>query len=306
MAKQIKSFTLPKLPNFRRVEFSDKDWVDELVVKLQYHHCDMNFFGMWIWDVEEKLMVSEYEGNVIFKFQDYETKKPYYSFLGKNKILETVKAILSLHEGAQLHLVPEDFIKDDISELQKFCKVEETPDYFDYVYSLKDLKNLKGGKYRTQRQMRYRFLELPKEKKFFHIDLNNQKHKEELSDLFEKWTKNKGISSIESYDEYKAFNRMLSCINKQNIIAFGVRIDGQIEGFIFYGTFEQWVYGYFGKANTNVKGLYEYLHSEAARKLFDLGLTYLNNEYDMGIKSLSFNKKSWRPIQMLKKYSIFT
>ncbi|MFH1170731.1 MAG: hypothetical protein V1704_04200 [Candidatus Vogelbacteria bacterium] len=44
--------------------------------------------GMWSWDVNGEMRISELNGNLVVRFNDYLTGEPFYSFLGDNEVNE--------------------------------------------------------------------------------------------------------------------------------------------------------------------------------------------------------------------------
>jgi hypothetical protein len=60
---------------------------------------------------------------------------------------------------------------------------------------------------------------------------------------------------------------------------------------------------HFEKAHTHIKGLYQYLDRECARRLFN-GYAYLNKESDMDVPGLVQAKKSYHPIKIMKSYQL--
>jgi len=59
----------------------------------------------------------------------------------------------------------------------------------------------------------------------------------------------------------------------------------------------------FEKAYPDIKGLYQFLDNECAKRLF-AGYTYINKESDMNIPNLAQSKKSYNPVMMIKSYCL--
>ena len=83
-----------------------------------------------------------------------------------------------------------------------------------------------------------------------------------------------------------------------------VAIDGKVRGFGIGSRLrdDTWVL-HFEKASDQVKGLYQYLDRECARRLFP-GVTFLNKESDMGDPGLAKAKQSYRPAFRVKSYRL--
>ena len=57
------------------------------------------------------------------------------------------------------------------------------------------------------------------------------------------------------------------------------------------------------KAFADVKGLYQFLDQECARRLF-AGLRYINKESDMNLPNLAHMKRSYHPVMRVKSYKL--
>ena len=67
---------------------------------------------------------------------------------------------------------------------------------------------------------------------------------------------------------------------------------------------DEYAIRHFMKADTSYKGIYSYIVSESAKILLESGKKYLNIEQDLGLANLRQAKKSYRPVQFLKKYTV--
>jgi hypothetical protein len=59
----------------------------------------------------------------------------------------------------------------------------------------------------------------------------------------------------------------------------------------------------FEKAHGSIKGLYQFLDNECAKRLFT-GYTYINKESDMKLPNLAQSKKSYNPVAIVKSYCL--
>lgn len=83
-----------------------------------------------------------------------------------------------------------------------------------------------------------------------------------------------------------------------------VRIDGEVCAFAIMSrlTREMGVLN-FEKALGRIRGLYQFLDRECARRLFH-DLKYINKESDMGIETLAEAKRSYDPKEMIKSFTL--
>ena len=83
-----------------------------------------------------------------------------------------------------------------------------------------------------------------------------------------------------------------------------VRVDGKIYAFGIGSRLNQTTATLnFEKADSGVKGLYQFLDNECARRLFS-GFRFINKESDMNIPNLAESKQSYNPILRIPSFKL--
>src|SRR6185295_11781832 len=125
---------IPEFPKFKKLELEDKKEIEEFTSKFP-PYSDFNFVSMWSWDIRGEMRISQLQENLVVKFTDYLTGKPFYSFLGNKNTNSTVEKLLFLSKAEKLEmvlkLVPEDSVLG--LDIKKYNIVEDR-DHFDYIY----------------------------------------------------------------------------------------------------------------------------------------------------------------------------
>lgn len=300
---------IPLFPQFKPLELSDKDEI-ELITSKYPPYSDFNFISLWSWDIHGEMRVSKLNDNLVVRFTDYVTGKPFYSFLGNNHKEDTIRKLLELskQEGLEpvLKLVPEDSIKDID---QTAFKIVEDRNNFDYIYKIEHLSGLKGGKYETHRQQINQFHKKHTNWKVNVINFQEMDHKKDILNLYKKWLLNKGIDptlDLEYQNEFRALNRLLSISKtlKHKLVCFAVYVENDLVGFIINEHTNDHNIIHFEKAHIDYKGAYPFLMQQNSKILENFNLKYLNFEQDLGIESLKFTKTKLRPSHFLKKYQV--
>jgi hypothetical protein len=299
---------IPEFPKFKSVELSDKKDIEKFTSK-HPPYSDFNFISMWSWDIRGEMRISELNNNLVVRFTDYISGEPFYSFLGDNKVNETVEALLKLSkkEGLKpvLRLVPEVSLKNIDS--QKF-KIKEDPDNFDYIYDVPMLASLKGTKYETHRNLINQFKRNNSDWRAVKINVSEILHKNEVISLFTHWVINKNHSLIiqEYKNEFLALNKLLSVEQpeKFNLSCFAIYAKQDLVGFIINEKIGKYNIIHFEKADIGCKGAYPLLMQENLKVLEKEGIECLNFEQDLGIEALRFTKRKFCPSSFLKKYRI--
>lgn len=295
---------IPEFPNFKSLELSDKEEIEDITSRYQ-PYSDFNFVSLWSWDVKAEIRISKLNRNLVIRFNDYLTGEQFYSFLGNNKINETVNSLLKLSKKGRLkvclRLVPEVLIKNID---KKIFKIEEDRDSFDYVYLIEKLKTYDGNKLRGRRNFYNRF-----KKKYLSIvkiiKIPDVKFKHEALNLLQLWAKNKGLTPEEIKNEQKAIERCFLLEDNDEIIITGVYIEEKLVAFSICEILDaKFAVLHFEKADEKYEGIYSYLMQENAKILSKYSLEYLNFEQDLGLPGLRLSKKSFSPIFFLKKYRI--
>lgn len=297
---------IPSFPKFKKLELSDKKDVENLTSKFP-PYSDFSFVSMWAWDIKGEMCISELYGNLVVRFTDYLTGKPFYSFLGNNKVNETTEKLLELskREGLkpQLKLVPEEAVND--LDLSKF-KVEEDRDHFDYMYSLGELKDLMGGKFAKKRNQVALFVKNYPKIEVKTIDLKDENIQGGIMNLFLEWLKKK-IEKEEVFESHEevAVSRLLLSNSTCSLVGIGVFLDKKLIGFFINElTNSENVVAHASKIDRSFIGINSFLIKKNAEILFSLGKRTFNYEQDLGIGNLRIAKERFRPTHFLKKYKL--
>ena len=300
---------LPKFPQFKSLELSDKEDVEKITGKFP-PYSDFNFVSMWSWDIKGEMRLSMLNENLVVRFTDYLTGEPFYSFLGDNKVNETVEELLEFSKKEslplELKLIPEEVVKD-LDQI-KFKAIEDRNN-FDYIYDVSRLAELKGSEYQSHRNSIHKFLRIYKNWKVeVVINFTEIYDKNQILSLFTQWIKNKGDSLLlEEYkNEFLSLNKLLSISDpsKLNLTCIFLCVDNKLVGFIINECVKKYNTIHFEKADTSFKGCYPFLMQQNSKILNNLNIKELNFEQDLGVNSLRFTKTQFNPSFFLKKYLI--
>lgn len=297
---------IPEFPLFKKIELSDKHDIEKITS--QYPpYSDFNFVSMWCWNTKEQLKISQLYGNLIIYFTDYITDEPFCSFLGNNKITETIR---KLHEYCKnnkikpdLSLIPEHSISE---LLQEDVKIYEDIDNFDYVYDLNKIQSYTGSQFSQKRNKVKVFLKKINNPIIKILDLKDHNIKKQILTLNEYWYTKKTTKDLnfKIKNELLATERFFSGNFKESL-AIGLFQNDKLIGYSIYSILSYCNYAtsHFCKADTSYTGIYDYLIQESAKILFSKNCNFLNYEQDLGIPGLRASKKSFAS-SYLRKYKI--
>ena len=109
--------------------------------------------------------------------------------------------------------------------------------------------------------------------------------------LFEQEENKKVIEVLDNFDTYGMLGGYLIA-------------DGKIVGFSINEIVGDTLYTHIEKADRQYKGAYQMLVNQAAITFAVDEVSFINREEDMGDLGLRTSKKSYHPIELLKKYTI--
>ena len=186
-------------------------------------------------------------------------------------------------------------------------EITEEPEYEDYVYSTDDLARLRGNRYAKKRNLIHQFSRdflFPGrvEVTALSADLAG-----ECLAFLEKWCEQRNCD-IESDNnlacERQAVIRTLHHLDLLEGHGIVVRIDGAVSAFAIASRLnEDTGVLNFEKAFSDIRGLYQFLDNECAKRLF-AGCRWINKESDMNIFELAQSKKSYHPVLRVKSYRL--
>jgi hypothetical protein len=293
--------------NFKSLTFSDRSFITNFTKQFPPYN-DFEFLSLWVYNIENRNKISIINDNLAIGIQDFVTGDYFYSFIGVNRVRETISTLLrkSIEEGCgkKIKLVPELVVKST-PEIEKFFLVKEDPDSFDYILSTIDTAEMSGGKYQEKRNLVNNFCSKYSNVIVRQINFNQEKDRLALLDLFDRWKLQKKRSLEESNIEFTALQRMINAAITLDVIGVGVFIMNKLIGFATYHIVnDEYAILSFEKGDIQYKGIYEFLKKHIAMELKARDIKYINYEQDLGLLGLKKAKQLWRPVFFLKKYTI--
>ena len=304
----LEKSTIPHFPKFDQLNFTHKPIVKKAMEKLP-PYSDHNFNGMWAWDINNVIAISQLNNNLIFKLHDYLTDNLFYSFIGTSLVSQTMKALLNTSAEQsnvlnKLKMIPEACLKK-VTDPISFTITQDI-DNFDYILSADHLATMKGRRLRGKRNFinRYNKKYLSKTK-VIDIDLSYKRYQEEIFRLIEEWQMKSSQEKNDTENELMSIKKVFRDIKYLDFHGIGILINNKLEAFsIDEISNNQYGIIHYEKANTDFIGLFAFLKQQSAIRFQSQGVKYINYEQDMGIKNLRKAKKSYNPIHMLKKYIV--
>lgn len=298
---------IPLFPAFKKLELQDRNFVSNFNSHF-LPYSDFNFMSLWSYDVEEDVIISFLNNNLVIQMRDYITNTPFYMFLGTNKVNDTIETLL---ESAitnklepQLKCIPEVNIADDPDVSSSF-QVTVDRDNFDYIFLVDELCELEGKKFHPQRRRVHQFEREYPNFSISLLNLHDSYNHESILEIFLQWEELKGHTKEDTIHEFTAIKRLLKDINVFNYLALGIYNEGKLIAFSISELVQSnYAILHFTKADHRYLGIYQMLFMKTAQELAKNGKQFLNMEQDLGIPGLREMKEQWNPVTYLKKYII--
>lgn len=266
--------------------------------------CEDCLLGMYVW--------KDRYGLELYQVSDssFIYSKTYNSFFVPvpNLTDDSLKKMKSINNAPVISRITEDakeFISEHFNGLFDFSLDEGS---FDYIYDVESLAYLKGKKLSKKRNHVNGFLNSYDN---WHIEEISFDNLLKCRDFLKLWYADKmasetteGIDSLlaekkslfnvlENYEHIMADGIVLFVGNEVIAITIGQRISENTYDVVFE------------KADDKIKGAYNMINREFARYIMTKykDVKYINRENDLNISGLRKAKMSYRPVELLKKYT---
>ncbi len=297
---------LPLFPHFKKLKISDKKDIERFTFKFP-SYSDFSFSSLWAWNKDENIEISRLKGNLVIKFQDYLTHEYFYSFIGNDQVLYTIKTLLSFAEKKglerKLKLIPKsNFDKISLKTIRKKFNITEDKNNHDYILNVGKIASMRGRSLHQKRKMLNHFFKNyeygVKARILDHSD------KKKVLALFSSWEKYRGKKHSETDNELNAIKRLFIDPKILNLTIVYATNHTALVGYTIFEIIDgSYAVSCFQKADPRYKGGFELLNFLMAKYLRIRGCKYINVEQDLGIEGLRRAKLDYNPTY-LKKYII--
>ena len=204
--------------------------------------------------------------------------------------------------------VPADYIERlDHSELEALFDLEEQMGYEDYIYLTEDLIHLKGNKYSKKRNLINQFTREYLRKGRVEVEEILAKDVTECLQFLEIWCDQHDCEADPESDLACEKNAVITALENMERLEWKgllIRVDGRVSAFGIGARLNETTATLnFEKADSEIKGLYQFLDNECAKRLFRR-FRYLNKESDMNLPNLAESKQSYNPVLRIKSYAL--
>ncbi len=289
---------------FHPLTLQDIDLLRPYFQKQPSRICDSTVGGTFLWRDYFQTAYALAEGSLFLRSVMPETGAFIYSMPMEGDRRKAL-ALLESHCREQGHplvlsTVPEEDLPL-IREIWPEAGVTTIPHWADYLYTARDLREIAGRKYATQRNHISKFNRLYPDWWFTPI---TPKNLTEVKDFFAWYAQiNEKASDTYKEDERKVFE-VLENFERYGFIGGAVWVDDRIVAMAIGEKQGDTLYVHIEKADVRYHGAYPMIVREFAAYACTPEIVYVNREDDAGDEGLRKNKLSWRPLGLLDKHLV--
>ncbi|MCR5233681.1 MAG: GNAT family N-acetyltransferase [Lachnospiraceae bacterium] len=292
---------------FKDITLEYRDAWNRCIAQENVRSCDYAFANCFIWADEYNAKIASFGGCMIIFWED-ENRKRYYSFPVGGSDEEKMALFRSLQDLEE-EPVFSSVTQEQVQWLQTHFpgEYEAIPyrDGFDYVYDTETLAELKGGHFAGKRNHIKHFTEGGT---WSFRELEEDDIQTCLA-LEDHWINNKLESGEDEPDsleaERHALMKALDYRKELGIQGFVLEQNGAVVAFVLASpqTKDQ-VTVHFEKASGDVRGAYQMINREFARRMKDR-FAVINREDDAGNPGLRFAKSSYHGYRLIRNYYVY-
>ncbi len=296
--------------DFRRIEITDKPWIDEALKKSQYRGCEYTFGNNFVWRNVYNTQVCSCDGFYFIRFGIGDEVK-YALPSGDMTRIGSAFRILEEHcreagEPFRLYSNKKE-LELVIKQMYPEAEYAFNRDASDYIYLAEDLAELKGKKYHSKRNHLNRFYE--NDWSFEPLTAANIA---ECIAMNERWCAENldecpncdSTDQSGKEDEACIVRCSFKYYDKLGYTGGVLRVNGEVQAFTFgEQSADDTFVVHVEKALRDYQGTYTAINREFVRSLGGR-YKYINREEDTGAENLRKAKLSYHPLHLEEKYDI--
>ena len=287
--------------NFKKAELCDSQRLCDAFKKYRDRVCDYSTGNVLFWRDYYDISFSLDDDCLILKYDNMGAREC-FAYPVSDRPIENIKELLNAH-GSPLCLscLTEDQL-DKVTANFKICDVIHSEDWDDYLYLAKDIVTLGGRRYSGQRNHINKFKKSYHEHRFEEITSENTDlAKKFCTDYFDNLKKSSPVFATERAQLIEMLDNWDGYLQRGGLLL----VDGQAVGISIGEMVGDTLIVHVEKADTSYDGVYPMLTNCFARK-FATGdeCLYINREEDCGEEGLRISKRSYHPIEIIKKYGV--
>lgn len=291
---------IPKFPEFKPLELSDRSTVKEQLKRINPNICELALANLYIWMDFDRAQLTTINENLCILINPFNESPYFLEPIGRNKPVETIN--ICLEYAKCLSRVSEDFISLIPHDAYKMaCQRSQ----FDYVFQVSEFASFSGKKYDGKRNHIKKFIKHFPNYKYQELTPNMR---DKALDLFEKWFKvreeSRYFPRLAHTAQRNALEKAFLYYKESELIGGAILSENDLLGFIIGSRLNlDTISAHFQYVDPSFQGVSQIVFNEACKNTFN-SYKHINLEQDLGIPGLRKAKMSYHPYKIEKKYKI--
>ncbi len=290
--------------DFKSITLNEKELYEKYLFDEKERGCEYSFANLFMWGKQRYAVVN----NHIVLFSQYYKRSVYPFPVGEGDKKAVLDAIMADSKERGLECRITGITKSDKELMESLYpdkfEYHRDRDFFDYVYAVEDLAQLKGRKYHGKKNHFNKFLATHPDYKTEPI---NEGNISKVRDMVDRWYKAR-IEELPDSDftmEQKAIVKAFDNYNELGMEGIIITDNDEVLAMTMGSRLSDNTFDvHFEKALNGVDGTYAAINREFAVYITETHpkIEFLNREDDMGLEGLRAAKKSYRPHHMVEKW----
>lgn len=289
--------------DFKPFDEIDRNTYESYLFTETEHCCTLSFGNVSMWGEQWAAFVN----NTLIILSKYSDKYIYHYPLGNGDKKAAIEALILDAKERGIPCLITSVTPSAAKELDTLFPntfdIKFNRDFYDYVYEIDKLADLKGRKYHRKRNHYNNFC---KRMPNFYVEPVSPKNIEKAKEFVTQWYTDRLAESPENdyHGEQQALQKCYEHYEKIGMESLLLYNDGNILAFTMASRLSPNTFDvHFEKARWDVEGAYTAINSEFAKYLRNKypDVEFLNREEDMGLEGLRKAKESYFPHHMVEK-----
>ncbi len=267
--------------------------------------AEFSIYYLTSWYYNRPARISRIGERLLLDVEGKHGDKIYLGPFGAGPIKPAVEKLLAHLQPDQngekvLHFLP-GRLAEEVRKAIEPVRVEEHPDFFDYLYLRNELADLSGGKFQKRRNQLNKIQRTHNPQ----IVMLQEGDHEQIFKCLDKWYERFGDDDPFLEMERQSIHRALPNLWRLGGIGIRIRLEDEMCGLSWALpiTDEVWLVPV-EKAARDIPGMYQFVNWALANNLPE-SAKILNREADLGIEGLRIAKQRYNPCDFEKKYTLW-
>jgi hypothetical protein len=293
--------SLIKLTDFKLVELSDKDYLQDAFFKFELLPCEYVFTNLFIWRKIYDVRWMKFRNAIlIHSGLDKTLLMPIGNVFSPDELKDLLCSTFPATEDESIIQVPEGYIKGN-QGINDFFESELDGDFADYIYSTEKLYLLRGAKLAKKKNLLAQFV---RGNPGYTSAPLQEANLDECFELTEKWRLSTTSEPVTLAQEKEAIHEAFANYNNLGLEGTCIFVGGKIVAFsVFTFQSSDAAIVHFEKYDKDFKGSAQAINWETAKSLLGR-CKYINREQDIGLPGLRKAKLSYDPDKIMHNYTL--